>query len=242
MPRLNDQRNSSDCPCTYVWYGSDAYTVQRAVAVVCAPLQVGGRKPRARGRSRGLCLSRRPFVRRQRQQAMQNETNTRQQGASSRQEGRQNTAQNAQQSYQKNDQNEQQSLENYGQNAQQSRQNFANNYANTYGSAGANGAWYGGGSPGTWGGYYAGMATAGAAGLAIGATVASLPAQSTPIAVQGDPHYYSGGVYYAPQGNGYTAVPRPKGAVIPSVSIILHDGLRWRQKLRLLQWCVLRDS
>ena len=43
-------------------------------------------------------------------------------------------------------------------------------------TAGSNGAWYGGSSAGTWGGYYAGLATAGAAGVAIGATVASLPA------------------------------------------------------------------
>ncbi len=78
----------------------------------------------------------------------------------------------------------------------QAIRNFANNYANTYGSAGPNGAWYGGGSAGAWGGYYAGLATAGAAGLAMGATVASLPPQSTPIAVQGNPYYYSGGVYY----------------------------------------------
>jgi len=33
----------------------------------------------------------------------------------------------------------------------------------------------------------------------------------------GNPYYYSGGVYYAPQGNGYAVVPPPKGAVIPSV-------------------------
>jgi hypothetical protein len=45
--------------------------------------------------------------------------------------------------------------QNYGQNAQQNRQNFANNY----GSAGSNGAWSGGGSPGNWAGFYAGAAT-----------------------------------------------------------------------------------
>ena len=87
---------------------------------------------------------------------------------------------------------------------------------------GSHGAWYGGASPGTWGGYYAGMAAAGAAGLAIGATVASLPALSTPIVVQGNPYYYSGDVYYAPQGNGYAVVPPPKGAVVPSVPAVKH--------------------
>jgi hypothetical protein len=50
-------------------------------------------------------------------------------------------------------------------------------------------------------------------------TVASLPPQSTPGAVQGNQYYYSGGVYYAPapEGKGYAVVPPPKGAVTPSV-------------------------
>ena len=72
--------------------------------------------------------------------------------------------------------------------------------------------------------------------MAVGATVASLPAQATPITVQGNPYYSSGGVYYAPspQGNGYTVVPPPKGAVISSVPDSSTTVYGARQKLRLL--------
>jgi Family of unknown function (DUF6515) len=48
------------------------------------------------------------------------------------------------------------------------------------------------------------------------ATVPSLPPQSTSIAAQGDPYYYSADVHYAPQGSSY-AVPPPRGAMIPSI-------------------------
>jgi hypothetical protein len=51
----------------------------------------------------------------------------------------------------------------------------------------------------------------------MGATVQSLPLHSTPIVAQGNPYYYSGGVYYAPQADSYAIVPPPRGAVIPSV-------------------------
>src|SRR5258708_24997005 len=89
-------------------------------------------------------------------------------------------------------QNTQQSRQNYGQNAQQSRQNFANNY----GSTGSGGAWSGGGSPGNWGGYYAGGATVARTRLALGATVQNLPPPSTPIVAPGNPYFYFSGVYY----------------------------------------------
>jgi hypothetical protein len=44
------------------------------------------------------------------------------------------------------------------------------------------------------------VATVAGAGLAMGAAVQSLPQQSTPIVAQGNPYYYSGGVYYASPG------------------------------------------
>ena len=131
----------------------------------------------------------------QRQQTVQNQTNTRQQSATQRTNADQQGANSRQQSRQNYGQNTQQSRQNYGQNAQQNRQNFANNY----GSTGSGGAWSRSGSPGNWGGYYAGMPTATGVGLAMGATVQSLPLHSTPIVAQGNPYYYSGGVYYAPQ-------------------------------------------
>jgi hypothetical protein len=133
------------------------------------------------------------------------------------QQSNQQFQQNEQQNRQNAAKNAQQSNQQYQENLQQNRQNFANNYSNTYGGAGANGAWYGGGSPGTWGGYYTGLGVSAAAGLAMGATIASLPEQSVQVEAQGNPYYYANGVYYAPQGNSYAVVPPPKGAVIPSV-------------------------
>ena len=52
------------------------------------------------------------------------------------------------------------------------------------------------------------------AGFAIGATVAALPAAAAAISVAGNPYYYANGVYYAPQGGQYSAVPPPQGAVV----------------------------
>ena len=78
--------------------------------------------------------------------------------------------------------------------------NYGSNYGSNYGYQGYGGGWYGQGSYGSWDGYYAGLATAGAAGVAIGETVASVPEDSTVVVAQGNPYYYSDGVYYAPQG------------------------------------------
>ena len=68
------------------------------------------------------------------------------------------------------------------------------------------------------------MATAGAvgaatAGAALGSTVASLPPQATPVAVNGTSYYSANGAYYAPspKGSGYTVVQPPAGAVVPAV-------------------------
>ena len=110
--------------------------------------------------------------------------------------------------------------------------NYGSNYGSNYGYQGYGGGGYGQGSYGSWNGYYAGLATAGAAGVVIGETVASVPEDSTVVVAQGNPYYYSEGVYYAPQGSSsqgssshepssqgtsYTVVPPPQGAVIPSI-------------------------
>lgn len=61
-----------------------------------------------------------------------------------------------------------------------------------------------------WGGYYSGAGFG--AGLAIGATMMALPAAAIAISAASHPYYYSGGVYYEPQGGQYVVVPRPQGA------------------------------
>src|SRR5271166_5202828 len=77
-----------------------------------------------------------------------------------------------------------------------------------------------------WGGYYSGAGFG--AGLAIGATLAVLPAAVAAISVAGNPYYYANGVYYAPQGGQYEVVPPPQGAVVatapPSCSTVYIGG------------------
>ena len=89
-------------------------------------------------------------------------------------------------------------------NLQNNRENTFNNYNNR------------------WGGYYSGAGFG--AGLAIGATLAVLPAAVAAISVAGNPYYYANGVYYAPQGGQYAVVPPPQGAVVttppPSCSTV----------------------
>ncbi len=75
---------------------------------------------------------------------------------------------------------------------------------------------------GSWGGYYSGLGFG--AGIAVGATLAVLPAAAMAISVAGNPYYYTNGVYYAPQGGQYAVVPPPQGAVVstppPSCSTV----------------------
>jgi len=57
-------------------------------------------------------------------------------------------------------------------------------------------------------------AAAGLTGFAIGSMRNTLPANSQPMVIQGQPYYESSGMYFAPQSNGsYQVVPPPSGAV-----------------------------
>ena len=88
---------------------------------------------------------------------------------------------------------------------QQNRVNTANNLQYNHQSYYNN--W------GGWGGYYSGAGFG--AGLALGATIAALPAAAAAISVAGNPYYYAGGVYYAPAASDqYQVVPPPQGAVV----------------------------
>ena len=91
--------------------------------------------------------------------------------------------------------------------------------------------YYGGGGwgypPGSsWGGYYAGIAVAGLAGIAVGAAIASIPRESQTIVVEGSTnnYYYSNGVYYAAQGSQYVVVPPPRGAIVATTAPLLRYG------------------
>ena len=137
----------------------------------------------------------------------------RQDGRTQRQQGRDNEANQ----YQQNRNNE---INQY----QNNRQTYINNYGYP---AGYYGGWPAGAA---WGGFYSGLAWGGLAGVAIGATFASVPVNSTTVIVEGNynPYYYSGGVYYAQQGSQYTVVPPPQGAIIqtlpPSCVSIMAPG------------------
>jgi hypothetical protein len=54
------------------------------------------------------------------------------------------------------------------------------------------------------------------AGLAVGATMAALPAAAYALSAAGAPYWYSNGVYYAAQGGSYVVTPPPIGAVVPA--------------------------
>ena len=53
-----------------------------------------------------------------------------------------------------------------------------------------------------------------AAGMLLGAMVASIPRQHQVVYVSGSPYYYSNGVYYVQSGSQYQVVPAPTGAVV----------------------------
>jgi hypothetical protein len=59
---------------------------------------------------------------------------------------------------------------------------------------------------------------AGLAGLTLGSALNSLPANSQPVVIQGEPYYESDGMYFEPSsGGGYTVVPPPVGAIEPQL-------------------------
>jgi|GEM_PF-5314121 len=61
-------------------------------------------------------------------------------------------------------------------------------------------------------------AAAGLTGFALGSVVRSLPANSQPVVVQGQPYYESNGMYFSPSGEGqYKVVPPPTGALEPQL-------------------------
>ena len=65
-----------------------------------------------------------------------------------------------------------------------------------------------------WDGYYSGWGLG--AGIALGASLAVLPAAAYAFSVANAPYWYANGVYYAPQGGQYIVVPPPQGAVVPT--------------------------
>ena len=69
---------------------------------------------------------------------------------------------------------------------------------------------------GSWGGFYSGMMLGEMTGMALGATIASLPRQYSTVMVGGQPYYYANGAYLTqPTGaSGYTLVPPPPGAIV----------------------------
>ena len=76
--------------------------------------------------------------------------------------------------------------------------------------------------------------------MAIGATIAALPAAAYAITVAGKPYYYANGVYYAPQGGQYAVVAPPQGAVVSQPAALLLHCLRRQHTKSRLRWRVLR--
>lgn len=61
-------------------------------------------------------------------------------------------------------------------------------------------------------------AAAGLTGFALGSVVHSLPSNSQPVVIQGQPYYESNGMYFSPSGSGqYKVVPPPAGALEPQL-------------------------
>jgi hypothetical protein len=75
------------------------------------------------------------------------------------------------------------------------------------------GGWYGRGyrTPPGWG--FATFAT----GLAIGASINTLPPYYSPVVVGGSNYIYSDGVFLQPRGNSYVVIAPPIGAIVPSI-------------------------
>jgi hypothetical protein len=61
-----------------------------------------------------------------------------------------------------------------------------------------------------------GMALGETAGLALGTSMAALPAEAVPVDVGGTTYYRAGGSYLQPQGGGYVVVPPPPGLTTAS--------------------------
>lgn len=61
-------------------------------------------------------------------------------------------------------------------------------------------------------------AATGLVGFTIGSMLQTLPSNSQPVTIQGQPYYESNGMYFAPQSNGsYEVVPPPTGAIEPQL-------------------------
>ena len=130
------------------------------------------------------------------------------QNAGERQAQRQGSAEQMQQTRDSEANSLQQNRDSEANTLQHNQYNQYNNYNHYYG---------GGCCSSSAGDFYGGLAVGAMAGLAVGAAVASLPAYSQTVVVQGTPYYYANGTYYAPQGTQYVVVQPPQGALISTL-------------------------